>query len=102
MPPGLAKLLINPAATMSSTMAMIGIVLSLVCGAVLLCGAVFRPFAIRLFQLLRLIIPAVGVPADIIKLSPKVITGRANESLDLRFEPCCLRGVGHMLFSRVH
>ena len=61
----------------------------------LVCGAVLPPFAIRLFQLLRLIAPAVGVPAEIIKLSPKMITGLANESLDLHFETCCLRDVGH-------
>jgi hypothetical protein len=35
---------------------------------------------------LRLIVPASGVPADIIKLLPKTITGLANKSLDLRFE----------------
>jgi hypothetical protein len=44
---------------------------------------------------LRLIVHRFGFPADLIKLSLKTITGLANESLDLRFEACCLGGVGY-------
>jgi hypothetical protein len=49
-----------------------------------------------------LIVRAFGAPAHFIKLSPETITGHANESLDLRFEACCLQGVGHTLLSRMH
>jgi hypothetical protein len=44
---------------------------------------------------LRLIVHRFGFSAYLIKLSPKTITGLANECLDLRFEADCFRGVGH-------
>jgi hypothetical protein len=44
---------------------------------------------------LQLIVPAFGISADILKLLPETSTGLANKCLDLRFEVCRLRGVGH-------
>jgi hypothetical protein len=55
-----------------------------------------------LFQILCLIVRASGVPAHIITLLAQKITGLANESLDLRFEARCLRGVWHALPIPMH